>query len=151
MRCLLFFYAVCSTRYCQTGTAAAERHPSPRQHSLPTFCGNTICTTAAARCWAVYIDVRSQFSTQKAPTYYCCRLGERLVLWDQWHDRQGVVVASCLEKTPTATVNIQCRTCRKDRHRLAYCCYNSSIRVGSNSSRHARNHYVPCYVPVVEC
>ena len=78
-------------------------------------------------------------------------VGERWLIWDQWHDGQGVVVASCLEKTPTATVNIQCRTCRKDRHRLAYCCYNSSIRVGSNSSRHARNHYVPCYVPVVEC
>ena len=69
-------------------------------------------------------------------------VGERWLIWDQWHDGQGVVVASCLEKTPTATVNIQYRMRRKGRHRLAYCCYNSSIRVGRNSSRHARTHYV---------
>ena len=58
-------------------------------------------------------------SLRKTPRHII--VGEKQVIWDQWHNGQGVVVASCLEKTPTVTVMTQIRTCRKGRHRLAYC------------------------------
>ena len=38
------------------------------QHSVEIL---FLLLLAAARCWAIHIDVRSQFSTQNTPTYYC--------------------------------------------------------------------------------
>ena len=80
-------------------------------------------------------------------------VGERWLIWDQWHDGQGVVVASCLEKTPTVTVMIKIRTSTKGRHRLAYCLLFVAVQVGSSivADMHARTTCVPCYVPVVGC
>ena len=80
-------------------------------------------------------------------------VGESWVIWDQWHDGQGVVVASCLEKTPTVTVMIKIRTSTKGRHRLAYCLLFVAVQVGSSivADMHARTTCVPCYVPVVGC
>ena len=74
------------------------------------------------------------------------------MLWDQWHDRQGVVVASCLEKTPTATVKIPCRTCRKAGtgwHTAVTTAVYESVAIVADM--HACTTYVLCYVPVVEC
>ena len=79
-------------------------------------------------------------------------VGESWVIWDQWHDGQGVVVASCLEKTPTATVKIPCRTCRKAGtgwHTAVTTAVYESVAIVADM--HARTTYVLCYVPVVEC
>ena len=79
-------------------------------------------------------------------------VGERWLIWDQWHDGQGVVVASCLEKTPTATVKIPCRTCRKAGtgwHTAVTTAVYESVAIVADM--HACTTYVLCYVPVVEC